>query len=137
MKRAGFIFLILLLAGLACNGTGGTTVGSSQRCETTVASTICDGSVKSIKGAPYLEFETPGTAPMSVVVTMQLAVEEGSVRVYVKTPAGEEAGALASPGNPAVFTALADSSDIVVVYLEAQDEKASGIQYHIEIRPKP
>ena len=137
MKRLIAAFLFLLLAGAACNGVKGTTVGNRQHCEETVQLTVCDGSIRTLKGTTILSFADPNMA-YTVAVNMQISVEEGDVRVYVETPKGGESSVMVRAGQSAALNAVADTHvDTLKVYLEAQGEKAEGIQYHIEVRPQP
>ncbi len=68
-----------------------------------------------------------------VEVTVQAAIESGSVRISVESPVGEVTSIDVSPGSPGTLVGIAEGEfDGFEVTFEALDGEATGIEYRID-----
>lgn len=134
MKKllAAFLIFLLALSIAGCEGgTSGSVSGSSQSCSTDSSGGTCQGKFNKLSGT-YSEDIPMSQTANAVQVDVTASVDEGSVRVYLVDPDGEQKSAIAKPNAPASVSGLADGFiDTFRVYFEAVDGSAKGVTYNL------
>jgi hypothetical protein len=126
------LVLVLFLAAVtACEG--GSVSGSHERCSHKVDSGQCTGSFKKLTGTYTLDVENDrifNNTPVEVRV--QVSVESGPLKVWVKSPGDEITSVEVSSGQTATLTGVAVGvADEFGVKFQAPEEQAEGISYEI------
>ena len=134
MRRRAWCLLGLLLVLVvvtACEG--GSVTGSRERCSHKVDSGECAGSFKKLSGTYTLDVENDrifNNTPVQVRV--QVSVESGPLKVWVKSPDDETTSVEVSPGQMATLTGVAvGQADQFGVKFQATEGEAEGISYEI------
>ena len=127
-----FALLAILVLGTACEGgTSGSVTGSRQRCTQRTGSGQCSGSFKTLSGTYSVDMESD-SMPDSVPVEVQASVENGALKVWIKTPEDGINSVDVPAGRSATLQGVAKGDwDKVSVYFEAISEKVEGVTYEI------
>jgi hypothetical protein len=122
----------ILLLGAACEGgTSGSVTGSRQRCSSRSRAGNCSGSFKTLSGTYSLDVENESVAS-SVEVEVSVAVERGSLKVYLKTPDDETQSVEVPAGGSATLRGTAQGEwDGFKVYFQAVEGSAEGVTYEL------
>ena len=137
MKLRMGIYVIVALAlvvSVACEGgTSGSVTNSRRSCREGWGSGSCKGSYGKLSGTYSENIENDSISSNEAIdVEVQVSVEEGTIRVSVESPDGEELSAQATPGNPATLVAVAKGSfEEFDVRFEAVDGEARGVSWEI------
>jgi hypothetical protein len=124
--------LVLLLAAMtACEG--GSVSGSRERCSHKVDSGQCTGSFKKLSGTYTLDVENDRIFnDTPVQVQIQVSVENGPLKVWVKSPGDEITSVEVLPGKTATLTGVAVGvADEFGVKFQALEEQVEGVSYEI------
>jgi len=128
------IALALMLAVLtACEGTSGSVTGSRQSCKHTISGGSCKGGFRKLSGTfgEDIESETLFSGD-EVRVQIEVSVESGPLRVFVKSAGNQETAITVRPGETGRLTGIAEaSSDKFEVYFQALEDEATGISYQL------
>jgi hypothetical protein len=133
-KRVWWVMVlsVVLIAVSACEG--GSVSGSSQRCSHQRDSGSCTGSFKKLSGTYGLDVENDRIFNNTQVrVQVQVSVESGPLKVWVKSPDDETTSVEIRPGQSATLRGVAVGvADRFVVRFQALEEQAQGISYELD-----
>jgi hypothetical protein len=126
-----FVLVLLLVAVTACEG--GSVSGSRERCSHKVDSGQCTGSFKKLSGTYTLSVENDRIFnDIPVQVQVQVSVESGPLKVWVKSPGDEITSVEVSPGRTATLAGVAvGDADKFGVKFQALEEQAEAVSYEI------
>jgi hypothetical protein len=134
------LVIIFLLTINACSGgSSGSTMGSSQSCQSKGGLTTCTGKINKLSGVISHDAETSNFLVDEVVqVEANFAVESGRLQIALEDPDGSLSVVEATPGTPAYLSGLAtvESSfdeNAVSLKLQALDGDVQGINFEILI----
>lgn len=132
-KRTWWILILALVLATVTACEGGSVSGSRQRCSHKGDSGQCTGSFAKLSGTYTLNVENDrifNNAPVHVQI--QVSVESGPLKVWVRSPGDETTSVEVSPGRPATLDGVAvGDADEFDVKFQALDEQAEGISYEI------
>ena len=127
------VLVVLLVAVLACESSGGSAVGGSESCNRSGNTGTCEGTFSKLSGTYTKKIEaqyarTNDEVPVEISVT----VEQGTVRVSVTAPDGTVASADSTSGSPASLSGTSTgNNDEFPVTFEAVGGDATGVSYSI------
>jgi hypothetical protein len=130
-KQTWWVLVLLLVAVTACEG--GSVSGSRERCSHKVDSGQCTGSFKKLSGTYTLSVENDRIFnDIPVQVQVQVSVESGPLKVWVKSPGDEITSVAVLPGQSATLTGVAvGDAEKFGVKFQAIEEQAEAVSYEI------
>jgi len=134
-KRWFLVSIVLVVLSLACESSG-TKTGGSSSCSSSGQQGRCEGRYKKITGTVSETFSVNVYAG-DALVDLIVSVGKGRMRVWFKTPDGQEVSAEAAPGTPAQLSAMADVETNfdeeyeITIHFEALDEEITDIEYKL------
>ncbi len=123
----------VFMAVLACEGTSGSVMNSSQNCQSVGNRRECEGKFGKLSGTYGIDIEDDNISSIDVIdVEVRVTVESGSVKIFVQGPGGELSSVQVRPGQPATLVGVAEGDfDGFELTFEALDEEVLNVNYHL------
>jgi hypothetical protein len=133
IKKTWWLVVTVFVLILATGCEGGSVSGSRQRCSHRSDSGQCTGSFKKLSGTYTLNVENDRIFNESQIqVRVQVSVDSGPLKVWVKSPGDETTSVEISSGQSASLDGVAvGEADEFDVKFQALEEQAEGISYEI------
>jgi hypothetical protein len=129
------ILTVMLTCLAACaGGTSGSIVGGRENCRINGGVGFCEGRFNRLNGTYGKDIEDDFIfGGDEVAVTVEAAVESGTVRISVESPSSEVTSIEVSPGSPGTLIGIAEGEfDGFEVTFEAVGGEATGVEYRID-----
>jgi len=129
------VVVLVVLAATACGGTGGSVMGSSERCSSRGGSGVCEGRFGTLKGTYGHDIEVGDLGSGTLVdVHVAVSVEEGSVEISITEPDGDALTMVADGGAQSTLHGVTelDGFGEFEVTFTALEELARGVAYVID-----
>ncbi|MGD8552922.1 MAG: hypothetical protein PVH60_04580 [Anaerolineales bacterium] len=134
LNRVACLLLAPAILAACAGGTSGSVVGGRENCRINGGVGYCEGRFNRLNGTYGMDIEDDYIfGGDDVDVTVEAAVESGTVRISVESPAGDVSSIEVGPGSSGTLIGIAEGEfDGFEVTFEAVGGEATGVEYRID-----